>query len=414
MPRRLLIIFILLALILVACGGDDGENVQPLEELPTMADINAVATENAVTPLPTRPGPTLPPAFTHTPAPTEPSATPTIMPTDLPAGFNTSGTIFYIFNGDSIVALNGDGSFEELIVTFGVDKRIEDLTLSPDGQLLAFVASGAGSGREVYISNRDGTYIQQVSCVGYEVVRLPTWSPDGETIAFVGAQSPNLRLNIYAANWVGSDTCPNGNNQRRVLSIESSRIDGLVFSPDGEKLFFSNPETYAFNLTSGQTSIALTTVIRPEGDYQYAFNPNGSNVLAYAKSDGNLATARRDGIAVVADVSSTNAVVSPITESFGGIQHIAWSHDGAHLLVSTIDGIAAYRISDKTSTSIHVTNLPPQAIYNPADNTIAYVDSDPVNPSIPQIYFITASGDDSRRVTFHEEGTISDMVWAEG
>jgi hypothetical protein len=82
--------------------------------------------------------------------------------------------------------------------------------------------------------------------------------------------------------------------------------------------------------------------------------------------------------------------------------------------VSTIDGIAAYRISDKTSTSIHVTNLPPQAIYNPAHNTIAYVDSDPVNPSIPQIYFITASGDDSRRVTFHEEGTISDMVWTEG
>jgi Tol biopolymer transport system component len=61
-----------------------------------------------------------------------------------------------------------------------------------------------------------------------------------------------------------------------------------------------------------------------------------------------------------------------------------------------------------------VTNLPPQAIYNPVGDTIAYVDSDPVNPSIPQIYFMTAGGDNPRRVTFHEEGTISDMIWAEG
>src|SRR5690606_15909282 len=98
------------------------------------------------------------------------------LPSATPEGFNPAGTIYYIFNNGSIAALAGDGSREELIAIGG---PFSDLLASPDGQFLLYIAPGAGSSREVFIINRDGTYVQQVSCTGLGYVIHPTWSPDG-------------------------------------------------------------------------------------------------------------------------------------------------------------------------------------------------------------------------------------------
>jgi hypothetical protein len=88
---------------------------------------------------------TLPPTWTPIP-----SSTP--LPTDTPRPVEdvspNLGTIYYIYNGDSVIAVAVDGSRQEFILNFAT---ISYLTPSPDGELLAFIAPGSGSAYEVWI-----------------------------------------------------------------------------------------------------------------------------------------------------------------------------------------------------------------------------------------------------------------------
>ena len=134
----------LLTFLLVACSPS-------AEALPTAIDLNAISTNDAATRLAqtevainstatreaqaTLNAPaTLPPTWTAAPLSTEPSAQDTPVP---PSLASATGTIYFIFNGDSIAMLNADGSHEELILAGNAPA---DLILSPDEQWLACTA----------------------------------------------------------------------------------------------------------------------------------------------------------------------------------------------------------------------------------------------------------------------------------
>ena len=158
-----IIILSVLALLIVICAAACQPQAAS-QVLPTVmgADSPIAAAPTATVPLPTNQAPTLPATWT-------PSPEPTLIPSDTPsptpeAKTEGSGHLFYIFNGDSVVRLAADGTSEELIL---VGNAPADLELSPDGTLLAYTAQGSGSAREVYVSNLDGTYTQQVSCLGF-------------------------------------------------------------------------------------------------------------------------------------------------------------------------------------------------------------------------------------------------------
>ena len=133
--------FLVLVAITAAC-----QSQQP-EALPTQIDLNVISTDDAATAAAeatiaaTSRAPALPPTWTPSPSFTPlPSQPPDSTPTPVVG----QGTIYYIFNGDSIAALKADGSSEALILVGGAPA---DLTLSPDGQFLAYTAQGSGSAR---------------------------------------------------------------------------------------------------------------------------------------------------------------------------------------------------------------------------------------------------------------------------
>ena len=150
----MLVIVILLAL--AACQEEDGEALV----VPTQFDLAMAQTSDAATaiyeatlyaptPVPTSVRPTLPPTYTLVSTPTE--MTPTVLPETAPESDDTSGSIYFVYNNDSIIAVSGDGLRAEFIYTVGMGIPIEHLTPSPDGEFLAFVAPGSGSAREVWI-----------------------------------------------------------------------------------------------------------------------------------------------------------------------------------------------------------------------------------------------------------------------
>jgi Tol biopolymer transport system component len=414
MPRSLRILCAGIFLLATACQ-------QKEETLPTVFDANAASTQSAATIAanatrlaptltPTRSAPTLPPTFTPTAIP---SLTPTdsaSAPTATPLNFHAAGTIYYIFNSNSIAALVGDGSSEQLILAGG---PYTDLTVSPDGKLLTYIAPGAGSAREVYVSSRDGTYTQQISCLGFADVRQPVWRPDGKSIAFVAAPAPGAPRDIYIADLAGANTCPKGNNQRQFVRLSSVRARDPAWNSTGDKFFFS--DSYVFGLDVAKNK--LYPLSDPSGfgpDFALVHNPL-KNTLAYLRSAKDIKTGETAG--QLLEIDTTSFVKTSVPQ--GGANFYAlslrWSPDGRLLVVGTKDAVLIVDPEYGSSNQV-VSNLKfePQPAFSPDARTIAYVDGDPVNPAVPEIFSVERSGGASKQLTQHQEGSISSLNWLPG
>jgi WD40 repeat protein len=391
------------------------------EVVPTLLDLNAIATndaataavnatQNAPTVTPTRSVPTLPPTFTPTVEPSVTSTDPAAAPTITPAGFNAAGTIYYIFNGDSIAALAGDGSAENLVL---VGSTYSDLTISPDGTLLTYVAAGSGSAREVFISNREGTYTQQISCLGFASVLQPTWRPDGQAIAFLASQAPEGPQDIYIANVTGANTCPQGNDQHQLVKLGSSRASNPAWDSTGTKFFFS--DNYIFGLDVPTNT--LYPLSQPSGygpDFGLVHSPV-EPFLAYLRTERDAETGTIGGRLFLIDTSSIKQ--PPFARAGATIfaQQLRWSPDGQNLLMSGSDSVLVYDVDSGSSRAV-VSGLffPTQAAFSPDARTIAYIGSDPNIPTLQQIFTVIRSGGTPTQLTFHQEGTVTDLHWLQG
>ncbi len=431
MPKRLkpiLIAPLLILLLLSACG--QGE--QPL---PTLLDMAAISTDDAATAIaatteaaptltPTSVAPTLPPTFTPTTAPSPtPTATATFQTPTL-EGYNPDGTIYYIYNGDSIASLSPDGSVDDLILTGG---PYSDLTASPDGELLTFVAPGPNVGLEVWVSSRDGTYLQQITCLGFPVVSAPTWSSNGASIAFLAAPGIGAPLDIYFVNFLGSESCPERNGQRMLLPLSSVQVDSLAWSLDGMRLFYNDGGVSVLDIASGQT-YALTVPSGFGPDFSLSHHPS-ENRLAFLRRSQN----RVDGSLFVIDTSVTTERSSTEDSLLTSARSVQWSEDGSVLVMATTNGVMVSNI-DRGTNMQSVTDLlnSPDAALNPAGNRVAYaigiIDEDAADnsdededeeevtgpPTISQIFVVGRTGGASLQLTTHEEGMISDLIWLEG
>ena len=394
MSKRILLwglIIISMVVILVACdsGGDEASN--DIAVLPTLMPTPTVFTR-----------PTLPPTYTPTTSPT-PTATVTVTPT--PEGFNPFGILLYVYNGDSIVRMRGDGSDSELIVTFGVGAEINDLTLSPDGTLLAFTAPGNGSAREVYVANLDGTYLQQVSCLGFSVINHPAWSADSLSLAFTGAQAEGQGENIYSADIAGSGNCPVDNNQRMIVNLDSQFIGDIAWDPLGRQMFYSDQAIYSYDFETGETEGPYTQISGFGSEYNLGFRPNNPGTLTFIRPAAPTASHMIETIIVSTSTTETN------TYSNFALDY-DWLARGQFLLLSTDNRVIAIDYNENDSeVLVSGLQIMGQAVFNGRADFISYIDLDPVNPDIQQVFTYDDNTRQTTQITTHPEGTVNDIIW---
>lgn len=409
MFKWFVMVSILLGLMVVACSPAQDEALPTRVVLPdaviteTIAQADMTATN---TPVQSR-LPTLPPTFTPIPTDT-PAPTRTPIPTPIP----TVGVILFVYNNDSIIRINDDGTSQELIITFGVGVPITDMRLSPKGDIIAFIAPGNGSAREVWIANTTGTYLQKVSCLGFSDVRHLTWSHDGQVLAFAASQAVNDPMDIYTVGWQGANECPIGNKQQLVLDRNSTNIGGLAFSADGGHLFFSDGQTYAINLSDFSVSGALSTSIGFGSDFNLAHSPT-ANTLGYLQDVGKTMGGVRVGYFTQLNVSTLDRI-NVISQETATIQKFVWKRDGSGVLQSLQGRVVIVPIGGGVGTTVTINAADvPNAVFYPDESKVAYLGIDRNTPNIPQIFTLSLNGGSPRQITFITEGQIGDFVWVE-
>jgi Tol biopolymer transport system component/DNA-binding winged helix-turn-helix (wHTH) protein len=153
-------------------------------------------------------------------------------------------------------------------------------TFSPDGNQIAFVWDGGkGNNADIYVKLIDGESPAQLTTNPAEDT-APAWSPDGRHIAFVRSAKNEQGIFLITAL---------GGSERVLYSAPAGGADitpDLAWSPDGKLLAFSErgspKEPYNIFLLSLESleKTRLTSLTAGSyGDYSPSFSPDGKTLV---------------------------------------------------------------------------------------------------------------------------------------
>lgn len=263
--------------------------------------------------------------------------------------------------------------------------------VSPTGERIAVVLASAENGMDLYVVNRDGSGVRNLTNNPEWGDGLPAWSPDGSRIAY-DTPAPDGRSDVWVANADGSSptnlTPPLGGHQE----------GGAVWSPDGTKLAFvslrsGNPDIWVMN-ADGSEPVNLTDSPASEEKWP-AWSPDGSRI-AFSRHSGGPGI----GDIYVIDTDGTNLAnltQNPTRNDDGPL----WSSDGARILftaedpdaepdvmVMNADGTGLVNVSDHESLDYH-------ASWSPDGSRIAFTS---FRDGLRQVYLVGPDGTGLRRL----------------
>jgi Tol biopolymer transport system component len=211
------------------------------------------------------------------------------------------------------------------------------LSLSPDGQRLAYSAMEPGGGQEVrYIytaSTRGGEARRMASVWG----RLPAFSPDGELIAFVGYGSRVDRPgDTFEGRYEGDLwLVPSAGGPPVRLTQVDGKLRGPVWSPDGRYIAAhheplrgnDSDEIWVYPLSQDASSVGAPTKIllpRSSGHILAGWTPeNGLGVFIESETRNALYTVPISGGRAV-QVTPEGRLYYPRWSPDGGRIYLRW------------------------------------------------------------------------------------------
>src|SRR5215216_1434871 len=218
-----------------------------------LAFAAACAPVPVVSPSPTAPGPDV----TQTafiPTSTEPAITATlataVSPTvevssTLTASPASQQFIAYVQDRQLVVTdvtANVKGGTTQYTVA-GESDQVSDITWSPSGEFVAFTSSAKGDPHVFYVFA-----LRQSSPTDLGPGSAPTWSPDSQSIAYIGGTYPDNNI------WLTTIDNP----APRQLTFETNYTWGHpAFSPDGQSLIVAGTDRNNMGAQEGNTTFTL-------------------------------------------------------------------------------------------------------------------------------------------------------------
>ena len=175
---------------------------------------------------------------------------------------------------------------------------------SPDGSRIAFDSDRDGE-RGVYVADADGHNVKRVSGDGFAA--LPSWSPDGRTLAFVRAESGRPDVwNVWTAD------VPSGRT-RRVTSHPTGQPWGASWFPGGRRIAYNRgAQLIVMDIETGRRR-TYSSPVAGRSIRMPAVSPDGRRVIFQVQDHGtwllDLATGTRRK--VLSDPSAEEYTWSP-------------------------------------------------------------------------------------------------------
>jgi Tol biopolymer transport system component len=213
----------------------------------------------------------------------EPPSAVTAQPAAYSPTFSNTGTamFFHEESGGTSALMRADTDERGTVlkITRIVDDNAQNFHArpSPDGARIAFDSDREGT-RAVFVADSDGQHVRRISGDGFAAV--PSWSPDGQRLAFVKAESDKPRVwNIWTTD-LGSGEL------QRVTSSPHGQPWGASWFPDGDRIAYSHEEELVvLNLKTNARQVFKTPVaghlLRTP-----AVSPDGRRVIFQVYHDG--------------------------------------------------------------------------------------------------------------------------------
>ncbi len=213
-------------------------------------------------------------------------------------------------------------------------------TWSPDGRSLAYVSYRGGS-PDVYRAHIFEGRSENLTKGGGAQAFAPAFSPDGTRLAYASNRSGNMEVWSAAAD---------GSGARRLTSSSASDT-APCWSPTGQEIAFTSsrsgtPQIWVMD-SEGLNVRRLTTI----GNYNDApaWNPSKQwSELAY--------TSRIEGGFEIAVLDLATRQVRQITEGRGSCEYPSWAPSGRHLVFSCKRG-GTWQVTLADRMGVHVRTL---------------------------------------------------------
>ena len=159
---------------------------------------------------------------------------------------------------------------------------------SPDGKRIVFVSERDGN-REIYVMDADGGNPQSLTNDPNDD-RYPSWSPDSGRIVFVSQRPGHFKSKFLITYEIYVMAVDGGNQQRLTENRQNDFYPS--WSPDGERIAFEadrkgdfeNPEIYVMDADGGNQQ-RLTENRR--SDSSPSWSPDGKRIVFSSRRDGN-------------------------------------------------------------------------------------------------------------------------------